>query len=75
MKKMLLLCLSILSIIEYLNAQQIGDNAEKVKYLVQMSVQEYYSAQGYHQVREDYKVLMSNGSMKESYNLYSILVN
>jgi hypothetical protein len=28
-------------------------------------VQEYYSAQGYHQVQEDYKVLMDNGSIRE----------
>ncbi len=66
MKKAIILSLALLCIVSlYSEAQQIGDDAEKVKSLVQMAVQEYYNAQGYHQVKEDYKVLMDNGSIAE----------
>jgi TonB family protein len=66
MKKMFLLYLFLSFIsVNQSKAQQFGDLAERVKFLVQMSVQEYYAAQGYHQVSEDYNVIMNNGSISE----------
>jgi hypothetical protein len=66
MKKAIILTVYLLCMVNfYSKAQEFGDAAEKVRFLVQMHVQEYYDSRGYHQIREDYKVLMANGSISE----------
>ncbi|MET3977853.1 hypothetical protein ABIB62_000421 [Mucilaginibacter sp. UYP25] len=45
--------------------QTIGQNAETVKQQIDYQVKSYYRAQGYHQVREDYRTDYKNGQISD----------
>jgi hypothetical protein len=58
-----LLLLSIIYLASF--SQKIGDDANGIKLLVENEIRSYYNAQGYHQVRQDYKVLWNEGLIVE----------
>lgn len=46
-------------------SQTIGQSAESVKHLIDYQVNSYYRSQGYHQVKEDYRIDYKNGQISD----------
>ena len=65
MKKIITLILLIVGIANFSFSQKIGDNAEQIKLGVKSEVENYYRAQGYHQVRMAYDVKYFNGKISD----------
>jgi len=65
MKKIITLILLIAGIAHFSFSQKIGDNAEQIKLGAKLEVENYYRAQGYHQVRMAYDVKYFNGKISD----------